>query len=203
MLNGVGVKMASLRRLGLCLRHIKPFISNGRSVSTSRFLQAEWNKDWKPGPYPKTPEEKAAAAKKYNLLPQDYEPFPDDGLGKGDYPNLPIVSEEARDPYENWDMPEYRRNYMEPMHHFQNITTEDKWNPNAKPPFPYPTMILTLVAVVSGFFVLFYLTEKYMPIHQYAMPRQYPYNNLYYEKGGEPSQAIPVTKCYTFEPAEK
>ncbi|KAK3576492.1 hypothetical protein CHS0354_034166 [Potamilus streckersoni] len=195
--------MASLRRLELCSRLIKPFLTKSRSVSTSRIFLAEWNKDWKPGPYPKTPEERAAAAKKYNLLPQDYEPFPDDGLGKGDYPNLPIVSEEARDPYENWDMPEYRRNYMEPMHLYQDMTTEDKWNPNAQIPFSYPTMVLTLVGVLTVSFVLFYLTDKYMPIHQYAMSRQYPYNNLYYLKGGQPSQAVPEIKCYTFEPAEK
>lgn len=34
-----------------------------------------------PGPYPKTPEERAAAAKKYNMRVEDYEPYPDDGMG--------------------------------------------------------------------------------------------------------------------------
>lgn len=34
-----------------------------------------------PGPFPKTPEERAAAAKKYNLRVEDYEPFPDNGEG--------------------------------------------------------------------------------------------------------------------------
>lgn len=38
-------------------------------------------KDSLPGPYPKTPEEKAAAAKKYNLRVEDYEPYPDNGEG--------------------------------------------------------------------------------------------------------------------------
>lgn len=36
-----------------------------------------------PGPYPKTPEERAAAAKKYNMRVEDYEPYPDDGMGWG------------------------------------------------------------------------------------------------------------------------
>lgn len=34
-----------------------------------------------PGPYPRTPEERAAAAKKYNMRVEDYQPYPDDGLG--------------------------------------------------------------------------------------------------------------------------
>lgn len=38
-------------------------------------------KDSLPGPYPKTPEERAAAAKKYNLRAEDYEPYPDNGEG--------------------------------------------------------------------------------------------------------------------------
>jgi len=68
-----------------------------------------------PGPYPKTPEERAAAAKKYGLRVEDYEPYPDDGFGYGDYPKLPHVSSEARSPYEDWDEPKYRRNYNEPV----------------------------------------------------------------------------------------
>ncbi|XP_050564030.1 NADH dehydrogenase [ubiquinone] 1 beta subcomplex subunit 8, mitochondrial-like [Cygnus atratus] len=43
-----------------------------------------------PGPYPRTPEERAAAAKKYNMRVEDYQPYPDDGLGYGDYPMLQI-----------------------------------------------------------------------------------------------------------------
>lgn len=38
-------------------------------------------KDMLPGSYPRTPEERAAAAKKYNMLVEDYEPYPDDGMG--------------------------------------------------------------------------------------------------------------------------
>lgn len=38
-------------------------------------------KDSLPGPFPKTPEERAAAAKKYNIRVEDYEPYPDNGEG--------------------------------------------------------------------------------------------------------------------------
>ena len=56
-----------------------------------------WNYEWSPGPYPRTKEERLAAAKKYNLQPEDYEPFPEDGylgMGLGDYPKLQRVSRE-------------------------------------------------------------------------------------------------------------
>ncbi len=79
------------------------------------FLHADWNKDWKPGPYPRTPEERAAAAKKYGLRVEDYEPYPDDGDGYGDYPKLPVHSDESRDPWYPWDLPEARRNFGEPV----------------------------------------------------------------------------------------
>lgn len=39
------------------------------------------SKDMLPGPYPRTPEEMAAAAKKYNMMLEDYKPHPDDGMG--------------------------------------------------------------------------------------------------------------------------
>lgn len=43
------------------------------------FCFLDWNKDFKPGPYPKTEEERAAAAKKYGLQRHEYKPYPDDG----------------------------------------------------------------------------------------------------------------------------
>jgi hypothetical protein len=78
----------------------------------------DWNKDWKPGPYPKTEAERIAAAKKYGLLPQDYEPYPDDGTGYGDYPKLPIISADMRDPFYEWDYPDQKRNYGETVRLF-------------------------------------------------------------------------------------
>lgn len=76
----------------------------------------DWNKDWKPGPYPKTEEERRAAAKKYNLIPEDYEPYDDkDGLGYGDYPKLPLKSAEGKDPYHHWDITHLKKNYGEPV----------------------------------------------------------------------------------------
>ncbi|MEJ1276337.1 hypothetical protein NN561_007241 [Cricetulus griseus] len=91
-------------------------------------------KDMLPGPYPRTPEERAAAAKKYNLRVEDYEPYPDDGTGHGDYPKLPDRSQQERDPWYEWDHSDLRLNWGE-----------------------------------TG-------------------PKQYPYNNLYLERGGDPTK---------------
>ena len=71
-----------------------------------------WARDWKPGPVPRTPEERAAAARKYNLIPEDYD-VNDESLGFGDYPKLPAVGMDARDPYEDLDYHYHRRNYGE------------------------------------------------------------------------------------------
>ena len=41
--------------------------------------------------------------------------YPDDGVGFGDYPKLPMISAASKDPYEDWDMPHLKRNYCEPV----------------------------------------------------------------------------------------
>merc|ERR1719309_1544678 len=76
-----------------------------------------WNYLWKPGPYPKTEDERIAAAKKYGLIPEDYVPFPGDGTGLGDYPNLKPTTAGSRSYYHPWDWPDLKRNHGEPMAH--------------------------------------------------------------------------------------
>ncbi|CAH1990876.1 unnamed protein product [Acanthoscelides obtectus] len=78
-------------------------------------VRNHWNKDYKPGPYPKTEAERVAAADKYGLHPSEYKPYPDDGQGCGDYPNLPMVSGDSKDPFYPWDNPELKRNFNEPV----------------------------------------------------------------------------------------
>jgi len=78
------------------------------SVSSRSVISHE---PWKPGPYPKTEEERLAAAKKYGLLPEEYEPYPDDGLGFGDYPKLPDIGQDSKSEYYPWDCPEHNRNF--------------------------------------------------------------------------------------------
>lgn len=80
-----------------------------------------WNKDWKPGPYPRTEEERKAAALKYGLEPSEYQPYPDDGTGHGDYPMLPERSAESKDPYYTWDFPELKKNLHETVTQIKNF----------------------------------------------------------------------------------
>ena len=83
-----------------------------------------WIKDWKPGPPPKTEEERIAAAKKYNLIPEDYETY-DESHGTGDYPKLPIVSMDSRDPYEDFDYYYFRQNFGETvckLYYYNDLT---------------------------------------------------------------------------------
>ena len=49
------------------------------------------------------------------MLPQDYVPYEDDGMGYGDYPKLPLISTDMKDPYYNWDYPDMKRNFGEPV----------------------------------------------------------------------------------------
>jgi len=147
---------------------------------------AYWNKDWKPGPFPKTPEERAAAAKKYGLRIEDYEPYPDDGMGYGDYPKLPRISAESRSDYEQWDIPELKRNFGEPLHVDSDVLTEDKWNPTTRKRYSFVQMLAWLTVVWGGIAVVYIVTLPY-PHFQAAAAKQLP-------KDGK--------QHYTFEPVE-
>uniref|UniRef100_A0A646QFF0 NADH-1b8 n=1 Tax=Hemiscolopendra marginata TaxID=943146 RepID=A0A646QFF0_9MYRI len=162
---------------------IRAKLLNMGTIACSAVRHAHWNRDWKPGPYPQTPEERAAAAKKYGLLPEDYEPFPEDE-GYGDYPNLPMVSAEAKDPFAVWDHAAHKRNFGEPLHIHADMLGEDRYNASFRPQVPYHIQVLTLIGVISGCAVLFYLGEIFK-IHHSMMPKQL------YTKG---------VKHYTFEP---
>ena len=76
---------------------------------------APWNYLWKPGPYPIDEEERRAAAKKYGMIYEDYKPNEEEDAMMGDYPCLPIEPAAEKNALYEWDCPEYRRNYGEPL----------------------------------------------------------------------------------------
>uniref|UniRef100_A0A4D5RB40 NADH dehydrogenase (Ubiquinone) 1 beta subcomplex subunit 8, mitochondrial-like n=1 Tax=Scolopendra viridis TaxID=118503 RepID=A0A4D5RB40_SCOVI len=164
-------------------RLIRTKLLNMGMIACSAMRHAHWNRDWKPGPYPRTPEERAAAAKKYGLLPEDYEPYPEEDCF-GDYPNLPPVSAEARDPFAIWDHDAHKRNFGEPIHIDADMYGEDRFNINYRPRISTSMKILTLLGVISGSAGLFYLGEVFK-FYPSIMPKQ-----LYGEG----------VKHYTFEP---
>ncbi|CAI9717638.1 dehydrogenase [ubiquinone] 1 beta subcomplex subunit 8, mitochondrial-like [Octopus vulgaris] len=173
-----------------------------RKIHIGRPLAAYWNHDWQPEKFPETPEERARAAKKYGLRLEDYEPYPNDGTGLGDYPKLPPVSAEGRNPYMNWDMPELKRNFGEPMHAESNWLTEDRMSPDVIDNLRHSLKVQALVffGILGGVALAAYLTSSIV-LHPAVMPKQYPFNNLHIERGGDAADVKPVVH-YTFEPAE-
>lgn len=133
-----------------------------------------------------TPEERAEAARKYGLRPDEYKPYADDGMGYGDYPNLPLVSAESRDPYEDWDYPEHRRNFGEPVHVDFDMYGLDRVNASQKLRFSMQQYALAFFGVMGvSLGVYYYLEDKKM--HWPVLPKQYPGDGAVH---------------YTFEPAE-
>ncbi|XP_067385771.1 NADH dehydrogenase [ubiquinone] 1 beta subcomplex subunit 8, mitochondrial [Emydura macquarii macquarii] len=151
-------------------------------------------KDLLPGPYPRTPEERAAAAKKYNMRVEDYEPYPDDGMGYGDYPKLPDRSQHERDPWYQWDSQSLRQNWGEPMHWDFDmfVRTRVDTSPTVIPLHIVWKKMLLMFGVLI---FLVWLGEKY-PCYMPVGPKQYPYNNLYLEHGGDPNKEPPEVKNY-------
>merc|ERR1711970_1286912 len=172
----------SLLNLG-ALRQFKVFATTNATRG-----MAAWNKDWKPGPYPTTPEERAAAARKYGLRPDEYEPYPDDGLGLGDYPKLPNVSAEARNPFGNYDHPEHRRNFGEPLHADMDMYGLDRVDDTTKPRYSLQYQAACFFGVMTTFFIVYsLLDDPQRKMHWPKMPKQYPGEGKVH---------------YTFEPAE-
>ncbi|KAM4636347.1 NADH dehydrogenase [ubiquinone] 1 beta subcomplex subunit 8, mitochondrial [Discoglossus pictus] len=147
-----------------------------------------------PGPCPKTPEEFAAAAKKYNMRVEDYKPYPDDGMGYGDYPKLQDTSQQERDPWYTWDHPDFRRNWGEPMHWDFDMFIRNRvdTSPSA---VPWNKMCKYLFGFIGFMLVMFWVGEKY-PYYPPVAPKQYPYNNLHLERGGDPSKELEEVKNY-------
>uniref|UniRef100_A0A3B4WY56 NADH:ubiquinone oxidoreductase subunit B8 n=1 Tax=Seriola lalandi dorsalis TaxID=1841481 RepID=A0A3B4WY56_SERLL len=130
----------------------------------ARHFTSGVSKDSLPGPYPNTPEERAAAAKKYNIRIEDYEPYPDKGEGFGDYPKLPDRSQHERDPWYQWDHPDLRRNWGEPMHWDFDMYIRNRVDTSPSP-VSWSTMCKHLFGFIGLMLFLFYVGEK-MPSYQ-------------------------------------
>uniref|UniRef100_UPI0037E89C73 NADH dehydrogenase [ubiquinone] 1 beta subcomplex subunit 8, mitochondrial n=1 Tax=Semicossyphus pulcher TaxID=241346 RepID=UPI0037E89C73 len=188
----VNMACVGFRRLAQALSKgkcsgIPGLLSGARAASGS-------TKDTVLGPYPKTPEERAAAAKKYNMRVEDYEPFPDNGEGYGDYPKLPDRSQHERDPWYQWDHPDLRRNWGEPMHWQFDMFIRNRVDTSPSP-VSWSRMCKHLFGFIGFMLFMFYLGEKF-PAYQPVAPKQYPYNNLYLEKGGDPEKQPEEVKNY-------
>ncbi|XP_026324070.1 NADH dehydrogenase [ubiquinone] 1 beta subcomplex subunit 8, mitochondrial [Hyposmocoma kahamanoa] len=137
-----------------------------------------WNYQYKPGPYPKTNEERAAAAKKYGLTIEEYTPYPE-SMGYGDYPKLPDIGADSKDPHYPWDMPELKRNFNEPVHALAELYGEDRYDISMRPRFPVWYQACFLFAVLGGSFALYYYLEDFK-MGRPVLVKQYPKDGPHY-----------------------
>lgn len=108
--------------------------------------------DWMPGPYPKNEDERKAAAKKYNLLREEYEPYdPKWDIGSGDYPCLPNRCQEDEDPYDNYEYMADSRHYGQPMNQAYEVMNAHgvTLNPEYERPFRQFVLITGMMLVFS------------------------------------------------------
>uniref|UniRef100_U5EVZ6 Putative mitochondrial electron transport n=1 Tax=Corethrella appendiculata TaxID=1370023 RepID=U5EVZ6_9DIPT len=134
-----------------------------------------WNKDFKPAPYPKTEREREEAAKKYGLHPSEYEPYPDDGLGYGDYPKLKDEAIESRDPYYPYDFPEHKRNFNEPIHAEIDYHSEDRYGTAAPLRYSLNKMLGLFLGCMASCIALYVWLEDYKmfrPVLKKQLPAQ-------------------------------
>ncbi|XP_076616132.1 NADH dehydrogenase [ubiquinone] 1 beta subcomplex subunit 8, mitochondrial [Chaetodon auriga] len=184
---------------GVGFRRWAQAVSKGKGSGISALLSGSRaasgvSKDNEVGPCPTTPEEKAAAAKKYMMRVEDYEPYPDNGEGYGDYPQLPDRSQHERDPWYQWDHPDLRRNWGEPLHWDFDMYTRNRVDTSGSP-VAWSTMCKQLFGFIGFMLFMFYMGEKF-PCYQPVAPKQYPYNNLHLERGGDPEKQPEDVKHY-------
>ncbi|KAI4487699.1 hypothetical protein M0802_011889 [Mischocyttarus mexicanus] len=156
------------------------------------FIKASYSDDPKPDLYrwraekeiPKTEEEIKKAAEKYNLHPREYKTYDDDGFGYGDYPKLPFIGAEARDPYYPYDFPEFKRNLHEPLHIQADIIGEDRYSAGVRQLLTMRQACALFLGTVTFLGTLHYIFSYY-PWFQPVMEKQYP---------------KPGITHYTFEP---
>lgn len=103
------------------------------------------------GPWPKTQAERLAAARKYNLIPEDYQPYPE-GEGFGDYPHLALIGNINRDQYDDYDDFTDHRFYGEPYHRDADVVYHERLNPKFydDPPVSFFKMFIVIVGMVTS-----------------------------------------------------
>lgn len=134
-----------------------------RSILLTRHLPVQTsirtvlnNRDWRPNEeIPVTPEDRAATAKKYNMLPEDYKPYPPEA-NAGDMPNVvPAGRYLDRSPWEDYDYPLERQNWNEPRHPTDHVKYDKSRIPHGKEKQPSITksllklLLLPITAILA------------------------------------------------------
>ncbi|XP_032516667.1 NADH dehydrogenase [ubiquinone] 1 beta subcomplex subunit 8, mitochondrial [Danaus plexippus] len=137
-----------------------------------------WNYQYKPGPYPKTMAERQAAAKKYGLSIEEYQPYPEE-MGYGDYPKLPDIGTDSKDPHYPYDLPDLKRNFNEPFHVASEIIGEDRFNISVKHRIPMWQQWTWFLGAMFGSYMLYMYLDNYK-IGRPVVAKQYPQEGPHY-----------------------
>ncbi|KAL7073996.1 hypothetical protein ACQ4LE_006798 [Meloidogyne hapla] len=173
-------------------------------------------RDHMPGNYPKTDEERRAAAIKYGLRPEDYTPYdPDDIINHvGDYPDPGLFTPSHRDPHDIYSDRHNRRNWNEPLmkqairYRVDRCSFDGLDEEHFLPLQTLSRFATLLVPMVVFSLVFYYNAETLRKVRDYygfrwyvpKLPKQYPYDFLRAFPMQDPRD-YPILN-YSFEPAE-
>ncbi|KAK1117795.1 hypothetical protein K0M31_015731 [Melipona bicolor] len=130
-----------------------------------------------PDLYPKTKEEWNAAAARYGLHPDEYKPWDPLRDYNGDYPDLPLISYDAKDPYYPWDYPATRTNYQEALPlEFQNLLG-DRLEYGVRQPIEHWKAALLGWSIFGVCLILFWIMPD---TNQALLAKQYPGQGKHY-----------------------
>ncbi|XP_014211981.1 NADH dehydrogenase [ubiquinone] 1 beta subcomplex subunit 8, mitochondrial [Copidosoma floridanum] len=150
-------------------------VNISRYISSTSITYGHWIRDYVAESVPKTLEERYAAAKKYNLHPKEYKLHSEDEYyGIGDYPKLPFKGVAVRDPYYPYDLPEYKRNFNEPVHFDIDMLGEDRCDIGLKERYSKKAIIFSTLLIFGCLFGSSYVS-LYVPMFQPVAEKQYPW----------------------------
>ncbi|CAK9821433.1 NADH dehydrogenase [ubiquinone] 1 beta subcomplex subunit 8, mitochondrial [Anthophora retusa] len=129
------------------------------------------------GTCPKTEEERVKAAAKYGLHPDEYKPYPDDHRCQGDYPDLPHISAEAKDPFYPWDYGVTKTNYGEALPLEADLLGGDRFSYGVREHIEERKASFIFVVAFISIFGLYCLGPT---VPQPMMDKQYPSQGPHY-----------------------
>ncbi|XP_071859831.1 NADH:ubiquinone oxidoreductase subunit ASHI [Bombus fervidus] len=130
-----------------------------------------------PGPYPKTEEEWIAAAEKYNMHIDEYKAYAPDKSSLVDYPNLPLISAEAKDPYYPWDHPGPRTCHGETLSEHFHLLQGDRCDYGVRKTFSDAKGAVIYIVFTVTYLVIAYFSPK---CSQPTLAKQYPGKGVHY-----------------------
>ncbi|KAI6226197.1 hypothetical protein M3Y99_01319400 [Aphelenchoides fujianensis] len=166
-------------------------------------------RDNQPGEYPENEAERRAAAMKYGLRPEDYQPIDKDDVRyhAGDYPDLGMITYDNKDPYEAYTDSWNRRNWGEPvqMSFLKHRADRNSYNGLDLEDFTmWKGVLMSLQVLVPFFFFMWWIQGSNPADLRYrnpVMPKQYPFD---YQRSfpWEDPRSYPIIN-YSFEPADE